>query len=165
MVNQFTVVFFALSALVAESLLAAPVVPAVPVKPASSPEGCYARSDVIEDLVSGESDSKVSFISIKKEKDAYFLKGFLWGTNWHICDISGESERGLPLTQEKNTLVYKETYPKEGINCRLEILLEDGSIQLRDSNGQCKDKIFACGVRTSIDGTKLPRVPDEALCE
>ena len=162
MINQFSVVFFALSALVCQSVSAAPVVLA---KPALSPEGCYARSDIIEDLVNGESDRKVSYISIKKEKNSYFLRGFLWGTNWHVCDISGEGEGGLPLTQEKGALVYSEAYPKEGISCRLEIVLKNGSIQLRDTNNQCKNKVFACGVRTSIDGTTLPKVQDEALCK
>ncbi|MCW7554068.1 hypothetical protein NX722_15875 [Endozoicomonas gorgoniicola] len=162
MAKQFTVVFFALSILVAESLLAAPI---VPVKPTFSPEGCYTRSDVIEDLVNGDSDSKVSFITITKEKDGYYLKGFLWGTNWHVCDISGEGGQPLPARLENGAIVYTEASPKEDINCRLEIQFKNDGIQLRDSNYQCKKWVFACGVHTSIDGTTLTRVQDEALCK
>lgn len=158
MVKYLAIVFTGLSLFVCRSL---PAASGHPVKP---PEGCYARANTTSDFASGESDKKISFIHITKKQDRYFIQGLLWGANWHMCDITSE-EGLLPASLEDGALVYRESYMKEDIHCRLEVEFKNEGVELHDRNGQCADKVFACGVRTSIEGTYLPGVQDERMCQ
>ncbi|WP_051790070.1 hypothetical protein [Endozoicomonas montiporae] len=161
MVQYLAIALCSLSVIMIQSSPAADT----PAQPTNTLEGCYARSDIIEDLVSGESDLKTSFISISKGQGTYFIKGFLWGANWHICEISREDGEALPVSLEQGMLIYNENYPQEDLNCRLEVEFKAAGIELRDKNNQCMNRAFACGVRTSIDGTKLPRVQNKDRCK
>ncbi|MFD2176035.1 hypothetical protein [Veronia pacifica] len=133
---------------------------------ADSLTGCYLDTMTTESYVSDESAEVASYIEVKNEDDQYFVRGLLWGGNYHICSIEGDEEGdgaggALPMKRVGDTLVFTENDEEFGIHCKLEMSVKDGKLRVKDANYDCEKWIFTCGDGVGLDSVELPRVQQQ----
>lgn len=125
-------------------------------------EGCYAYQEEISSFSTGDSELKTSYIKLAKTEAGYTASGLLWGANYHICSIGSPQEgSSAPLMLEKvgDKLAFSYAEPEYDIDCKLEMTLQDGKLNISDSNYQCGRSVFYCGARVGLHDTSLPPAP------
>lgn len=133
-------------------------------EPEETIEGCYSQQYVITNYVAESSETKTSYLQITKSEGTYHLKGWIWGDNYHVCDIvvpDGETQGNMEYTD--GVLTFSAIDEEYGINCNLEMIKGNDGITLRDRNYHCTDQVFYCGLRVGLDGLRLKETP--GLCE
>ncbi|WP_375753871.1 hypothetical protein [Vibrio sp. HN007] len=127
-------------------------------------EGCYSQRYVITDYATESSETKTSYLQITKSEGTYHLKGWIWGDNYHVCDIlvpDGETQGNMEYAD--GVLTFSVIDEEYGINCNLEMINGINGITVRDRNYHCTDQVFYCGVRVGLDGLRLKSTPNQ--CE
>lgn len=125
---------------------------------AESIVGCYSKTEVINSAVSAYSEQTTSFINVSKVDNRYFAKGTILGGNFHVCNLGSPDEGSdgpLALTQEGDKLTFQSVDSEYNIDCKLEISISNGLLQIKDDNFHCSKYIFSCGVHASLQGIEL----------
>jgi hypothetical protein len=124
--------------------------------PEPSIEGGYAWNHIIEvyDGEEGADEEVTDCLALKKEGEDLSFAFELVQTNAHTCSMNGVAK-----ADGENRWVYEENNEEDGFACRLEIVVTDTAIELKDSE-DCRS--YYCGARGYIDGSSFERATRRA---
>ena len=119
--------------------------------------GYYHNDEEITAIATGESTIERSWLRIIAGEDGWYeVTGRIVGTNYHICEITGE-DGPLPMVLVDDALVYTgivDTGDGQAA-CSLSIRAELGYIVIEDREDCCSRWLFGAGAGISADGYRF----------